>query len=140
MTKTEAIYEADTIAKLVERGAAHAPALAAPGRKALSYEALRALMERAARTLNAIGIGTGDRVAIVLPNGPEMAGAFLSVAGAATAAPLNPGYRQSEFDFYLSDLNAKALVIFAGMDSPAREVASARGIPIIELEADPENP
>jgi acyl-CoA synthetase (AMP-forming)/AMP-acid ligase II len=140
MIKTEAIYEADTIAKLVERGAALDPALAAPGRKALRYEALRALMDRTARTLNAVGIGVGDRVAIVLPNGPEMASAFLSVANAATAAPLNPGYRETEFDFYLSDLNAKALVILDGMDSPAREVASARGIPIIELDADPEKP
>src|SRR5208282_3652301 len=131
------MYAADTIAKLVEFGGALAPALAAPGREALSYEALRALMERTARTLNAIGIGPGDRIAIVLPNGPEMASAFLALGSVATAAPLNPGYRQGEFDFYLSDLNAKALVILAGMDSPARAIASTRGIPIIELEAHP---
>src|SRR5579871_1719396 len=124
MIKTDAMYEADTIAKLAERGAAHDPALAAPGRKPLNYEALRALMARTASALNAMGIGVGDRVAIVLPNSPEMASAFLSVASAATAAPLNPGYRESEFDFYLSDLNAKALVILEGLDSPARAVAS----------------
>ncbi|MGO9452172.1 MAG: acyl--CoA ligase [Candidatus Binataceae bacterium] len=134
------MYEADTIPKLVEYGDAPAPALAAPGRKALSYEALRVLMERTARTLNAIGIGLGDRIAIVLPNGPEMASAFLTIGTVATAAPLNPGYRQGEFDFYLSDLNAKALMILAGMDSPARTVASARRVPIIELEADPAKP
>jgi oxalate---CoA ligase len=140
MIKTNTIYAADTIAKLAERGAALDPALAAPGRKALNYDGLRALMARTARALNAMGIGVGDRVAIVSPNGPEMASAFLSIASAATAAPLNPGYRQSEFDFYLADLNAKALVILEGMDSPARAVASARGIPIIELEVDRENP
>lgn len=134
------MYAADTIAKLVECGDALDPALGAPGREALSYEALRALRERTARTLNAIGIGLGDRVAIVLPNGPEMASAFLTVGSVATAAPLNPGYRQGEFDFYLSDLNAKALVILEGMDSPARAVAGARGIPIIELEVDPVKP
>ena len=37
--------------------------------------------------------------------------AFLSVASAATSAPLNPAYRASEFDFYLSDLDAKALLV-----------------------------
>src|SRR5262249_36229308 len=131
------MYEADTIARLVERCAADAPALAAPGRSALSYLALRALIERTTRSIRALGIGLGDRVAIVLPNGPEMASAFLTVGSIATAAPLNPGYRLGEFDFYLSDLNAKALLILAGMDSPAREVADARGIPIIELEVDP---
>lgn len=134
------MYEADTIPKLLERGAADDPALAAPGRDVLSYQALRALADHTARALNAIGIGLGDRVAIVLPNGPEMASVFLAIGSSATAAPLNPGYRETEFDFYLSDLDAKALVILDDMDSPARAVATARGIPIVELEADPARP
>jgi acyl-CoA synthetase (AMP-forming)/AMP-acid ligase II len=62
-----------------------------------------------------------------------MAAAFLAVACGATTAPLNPAYRGDEFDFYLSDLNAKALLIQQGMDSPARAVAAQRGIPVIEL-------
>ena len=57
--------------------------------------------------LAALGIGRGDRVAIVLPNGPEMATAFVSVAAGATTAPLNPAYRAEELDFYLSDLGAE---------------------------------
>ncbi|HUA36647.1 MAG TPA: acyl--CoA ligase [Candidatus Binataceae bacterium] len=134
------MYEADTIAKLLERGDAPSPALAAPGRKSLSYDGLRGLLERTRRDLNAIGVGHGDRVAIVLPNGPEMASAFLTIANAATAAPLNPGYKQSEFDFYISDLHAKALIILEGMDSPSRAVASVRGIPIIELLVDADKP
>jgi oxalate---CoA ligase len=134
------MYEADTIAKLMERGDAAAPALAAPGRGALSYAALRAFCARTADALNAMGIGIGDRVAIVLPNGPEMASAFLSVACAATAAPLNPTYRREEFDFYLSDLNAKALLIHEGLESPAREVAHARRIPIVDVVIDESKP
>ena len=80
-----------------------------------------------------MGIGRNDRVAIVLPNGPEMAAAFVAIACGATTAPLNPAYRAEEFDFYLSDLNAKALVILDGMESPARAVAAARNIPIVTL-------
>jgi len=74
-----------------------------------------------------------DRVAIVLPGGPELAVAFLAVASVATGAPLNPAYRADEFDFYLSDLNAKALLVHSGVDSPARIVAKANGVQIIEL-------
>lgn len=83
--------------------------------------------------LNQIGLGRNDRVALVLPNGPEMAVAFLSVTAAATCAPLNPAYRTSEFDFYLSDLKAKALLVQKGQDSPAVAAAHQRGIPVIQL-------
>ena len=70
---------------------------------------------------------------MVLPNGPEMAAAFLSVAAGASAAPLNPAYQAAEFEFYLSDLKAKALMIQTDMDSPARAAAKKLSIPIIEL-------
>src|SRR5271169_1332808 len=72
------VYEADTIPKLLQRGAAPDPALTAPGRRETSYRSLRDLIERTGRILNRFGISAADRVAIVLPNGPEMAGAFLA--------------------------------------------------------------
>ena len=93
--------------------------------KPLTYGALRALIDRARASLNGLGIGRGDRVAIVLPNGPEMATAFLSVASAATSAPLNPAYRQEDFEFYMEDIKAKALVVEAGSASPALRAAAA---------------
>ena len=67
-----------------------------------------------------------------------MALAFLTVSTAATCIPLNPAYRADEFDFYLTNLPAKALMIQADMDSPARDVAKMRGIPLIELAPVPE--
>ena len=134
-------YPANTVSALLARGADTAHAIGAPGaseregRPWLTHASLRALAGRTVADLNAMGIGRNDRVAMVLPNGPEMAAGFLAIACGATTAPLNPAYKADEFDFYLSDLNAKALVIAAGMDSPARAVAAARGIPIIELVA-----
>ena len=122
-----------TIFELLKRGEDHASALGAPGREPLSFWDLRRHVETIGATLNTAGIGREDPVAIVLPNGPEMATAFLSVAACATAAPLNPDYRAAEFDFYLGDLEAKALVLQAGSDSPARAVAAERGIPVIDL-------
>jgi acyl-CoA synthetase (AMP-forming)/AMP-acid ligase II/acyl carrier protein len=108
-------------------------AIAAPGRAPLTYSGLRLQIEEAVAKLNTMGLGRDDRVALVLPQGPEMAMAFLVVAAGATCAPLNPAYRANEFDFFLADLHAQALIIQSGMDSPARPIARARGLPIIEL-------
>ena len=81
-------YLADTVAVLLARGADDAPAIGAPGRKTLTHRGLRALAGRTRESLNAMGIGRNDRVAMVLPNGPEMASAFVAVAtGATTAQP-----------------------------------------------------
>ena len=127
------IYRANTIAKLIEEGRDNAPAIGAPERAALTHQGLRQLAQRTISDLNRMGIGRNDRVAIVLPNGPEMAAAFIAIACGATTAPLNPAYRAEEFDFYLSDLGAKALVVQEGLDGPARAVAAARKIPLLLL-------
>ena len=129
--------DAETIYQLLKARAeksAQAISVMAPGRRPLTYGGLLRQAEYAVQALRACGINRNDRVAMVLPNGPEMAVSFLAVAAGATCAPLNPAYRIEEFDFYLSDLNARALIIASGMNSPAREIARNRNIPIIELE------
>lgn len=100
----------------------------------MSYAALAELAASCRAQLAAEAIGPGDRVAIVLPNGPEMAAVFIAVAASAATCPLNPAYREEEFAFYLDDLGAKALILPAGSDSPAGKVAAARGLKILELE------
>lgn len=125
-----------SVHRIIAQRAAQTPeaqAIAAPGRGPLSYGALWAHVEETAGVLRTSGLGRGDAVAIVLPNGPEMVAAFLAVASCATSAPLNPTYSEREFDFYLSDLDAKALLVQAGDDSPALEVARTRGIPVLRL-------
>lgn len=122
-----------TIHELLTIGQDDDIAIAAPGRKPLTYKALRQHVTNTIATLNTLGIGRNDRLAIVLPNGPEMASAFVSIAAGATTAPLNPGYRQEEFEFYLDDLNAKALVVEQGSDSPAVAAAKKLGLPLLEL-------
>jgi acyl-CoA synthetase (AMP-forming)/AMP-acid ligase II len=123
-----------TITQLLDTGEAGRPAIrATEGRAPLTYAGLRALAERTVGTLNGLGIGRGDRVAIVLPNGPEMATVFVAVACAATTAPLNPAYRQDEFEFYIDDLKAKALLVAKGVETPARAAAAKLGVPVIEV-------
>lgn len=108
-----------TIPALLRAGGGPSRALLAPGCSPLSYHALRAEVGRLARDMRAAGIGPHDRVAIVLPNGPEMAIAFLAVTSCAVAAPLNPAYRAPEFAFYLNDLQAKAIITLRGQGSAA---------------------
>ena len=125
-----------TVHELLKAGADHAVALAAPDRPPLDYRALRALAAATTTSLNAAGIGRNDRVAIVLPNGPEMAACFVACASAVASAPLNPAYRLDEFEFYLDDLQAKALIVEKGSTSPAVSAAAKLGVPVIELEVD----
>ncbi len=125
---------------LLNHGDDDAPAIGAPGRPALTFRALRQMAVELAAGFNSVGLARNDRVAIVLPNGPEMAAAFVTVAATATTAPLNPGYKKDEFDFYLDDLKPKALIVEAGSNSPAVEVANATGIDIFELSAAADGP
>ena len=129
-----------TIAALLDAGSADAPSILAPGRSPLSYGALRALAGRTGSALDELGMGRGDRVAIVLPNGPEMAAAFVAIGCHATTAPLNPAYRTEEFAFYLSDLQARALVVEQGSGSESVTAARKLGIRVVELVADPAQP
>ncbi len=125
--------EISTIIELLALGRDDAVAIGAPGRPPLTYQGLRDHAQRTVATLNQLGIGRNDRVAIVLPNGPEMATAFVAIAAGATTAPLNPGYRKAEFEFYLNDLGAKALVVEQGSHSPALAVAAELKIPVLEI-------
>ena len=129
-----------TITELLSIGEAQQTAIAAPGRTPMTFAQLREQVAATIVALNEAGIGRCDRVAIVLPNGPEMASAFVCVAAGAVAAPLNPAYRVEEFEFYLTDLNAKALIIAGGDDTPARAVAIRLNVPVIELHADASGP
>ncbi len=122
-----------TLLDLLAAGAADHPALEAPERPALSYGALRANVIALATQLQALGLGRGDRIAIAMGNGPDMAIAFLAAATAATAAPLNPKYRQEEFAFYYADTQARALIVAPGSLEEAR-AALMPGMLLIEAE------
>jgi oxalate---CoA ligase len=107
--------------------------LFAPHKGAINYSQLWQSVHQAFIFLRSAEIHRGDRVALVVPNGPEAATAFLAIASAAICAPLNPDYQSAEFEYYLLDLQAKALVVLAEIPSAAREVADRLGIQIFEL-------
>jgi len=118
--------------------APNAVAILAPGRKCLTYGGLSRHINRTATALAEYGLGCNDCIAAAVPDGPEMACAFLAFSACATFAPLNPACTATDFEFYLDDLSAKALVLPERTESPARAVARSRGIPVLELISRPE--
>jgi acyl-CoA synthetase (AMP-forming)/AMP-acid ligase II len=110
-----------------------APAIISPERKRLTYSQLLEQIDKTVEALNSFGVGRNDRIALALPNSPETAVAFLAVACGATCAPLNPAYRENEFDFYLSDLKAKAVIAPVGENGPIIDTAQKRGVAVVEL-------
>lgn len=133
-----------TISSLIESNLAEHGAhvaIEAPDRVGLTYSGLFSQFEATLRELRQLGIDRTDKVAVVLPNGPEMATSFLAVGACCICAPLNPTYKKGEFEFYLEDLSAKAIIIHSeDKDTPAREAARAKGVPVIELVVSPTDP
>lgn len=110
----------------------------APGRLPLTYSRLLLQLETIRESLNAFGFGRNDRIITVLDNGPEMAVAFMGLASCVTAVPLNPAYRPDELRFYLSRLNAKALVVGAQDQTDVKELGHQLRLRIIELVPQPD--
>ncbi len=101
-----------------------------------SHGALRTQVASLAAELAALGIGRGDRVAIVLPNGPEIVATFLAVVhGGAVAAPLNPAYKADEYTFFFGDIQPRVLIVPVGEGAAARATVP-EGCRIIEVTVD----
>lgn len=84
----------DSIHSLLEAAArSHSadPAILGLEREPLSHQGQLAHIEAVAAALSDYGAGREDCIAIVLPNGPEMATCTLAVASFCCCAPLNPG-------------------------------------------------
>jgi acyl-CoA synthetase (AMP-forming)/AMP-acid ligase II/acyl carrier protein/NRPS condensation-like uncharacterized protein len=124
------------ILNLIESQTSRSPedyALLPTDSPALTYAGLRTRIVRAALALNALGVKADDCIALVLPNGSEMATTFLAVASCAACAPLNHAYTKEEFAFFFSDLKPAALIVSPPLDSPAVEVAKTQQIPVLNL-------
>jgi len=72
-----------------------------------------------------LGITPGSAVSIALPNSYPFIVAFLAASWQrAIAAPLNPAYKQSEFEFYIDDLKSSLVLVPEGQVSgPAVKAA-----------------
>lgn len=102
------------------------------GRK-ITYGRLCERVHQVVASLNSVGYGRNDRIAISMSNGPEMAVAMVSLVSGFTVIPLNPQYTEAELEPIVKDLGLKALVTEKGPDSPSKRVARGHGIEVIEI-------
>ncbi len=98
----------------------------------LSHARLAAEAERLGARMAELGVGRGDRVAMLVASGPEPVQLLLAAALiGATAAPLNPAYTEPELRFYLDDLRPALLLVPAGEGAAAR--AAAGGVSVADM-------
>ena len=76
----------------------------------MTYEGLQERAKNAAGAMQALGIGKGDHVAILMPNGEDWLSLFYgaALAGAVTV-PVNTRFKAPEIAFCLKQANCKAL-------------------------------
>jgi acyl-CoA synthetase (AMP-forming)/AMP-acid ligase II/acyl carrier protein len=115
------------------RTASDRDAISAPGPAPVTYGMLLACAKHTVRALRSAGIDRSDRVAVVLPDGPEAAAAIISVAAGAVCAPLNPGFTADEAQRYFVELKVSALLTRSDIGSASRTAALALGIPVLDL-------
>jgi malonyl-CoA/methylmalonyl-CoA synthetase len=100
----------------------------------LTYGALHAAVEEAARGLAAQGLRPGDRVAFFLGNRPELVVAHLAVLRlGAVAVPINLAYRRREIAHILGDAEPRLLVTEAAERERLAELAPAERASVEEV-------
>ncbi len=113
------------------------PALVVPeDGQVLTHLELAERVESLAGRLAAAGVGRGDRVAMTLPNGPDMVQILLAIAAlGAAAAPLNPTYTRTEFTFYLSDIEPRVFLMPASRPQAAASAAEDCSVTVMIAQA-----
>ena len=105
-----------TLANSIQSG--QATAIIIPGKSdvvTISYEQLNAQVTSFQKQLASLGIRPQAAVSIALPNSLEFIVAFLAASWQrAIAAPLNPAYKQDEFEFYIDDLQSAVVLVPKG--------------------------
>lgn len=78
----------------------------------ITYGELRTLTLETAEKLNALNLGAGDRVAILLHDSPEFIASFVAVVSlGAIAVPINMALRKSEQIIILKDCGAAVAIV-----------------------------
>ena len=108
-------------------------AIESPGYIPLTYRDLCMQIYSVVRALNSQGFHRNDRIAIIMPAGPEVAVCIVSVMAGFTAVPLNPQNKEREYKDIFLQLGIKAIIIQKDRHTDAVTVACSLNIPVIEL-------
>lgn len=98
---------------------------------AITYRELEEYANKVANGLKSLGIGRGDRVAIMLPNIPEFVYSFFGIQKlAAVAVPFNTMYKGREITHILNDCGARAIITLTNFANLINEIKS--DVPTLE--------
>lgn len=104
--------------KTAIKGSRDATAVIIPSKPApltVTYSGINAEIAKFQAKLADLGIKTGAPVSIALVNSYEFIVSFLATSWQrAIAAPLNPGYKQDEFEFYIDDVKSALVLVPKG--------------------------
>ncbi|KAM0715360.1 hypothetical protein Q7P37_008858 [Cladosporium fusiforme] len=111
-----------------------------PSPLSISYFQLRKDVASFQQKLANLGISPQTAVSIAIPNSYPFVVAFLAASWQrAIAAPLNPAYKQSEFEFYIDDLSSALVLVPQGKaDGPAVKAAQKYNAAVAECYLDPQ--
>jgi len=91
----------------------------------ISYGRLDRLSTALANSLTGLGVKAGDRVALLLPNCPQIILALLGIWKAgATVVPLNPLYTAHELEHALVESGAETVIVLTPFYSKIKDVQS----------------
>jgi acyl-CoA synthetase (AMP-forming)/AMP-acid ligase II len=106
-------------------GAVDEPAQPAPSQGALTYAQVGALARRQAARLDELGIGVGDRVAIVSHNSSRLLTSFFGVAGSGRVlVPVNFRLRPDEVRYIVEHSGARMLLVDPELDAELSSVTA----------------
>lgn len=107
-------YPEETLVDVLHRSAVEQPlqpALYFKG-EALSYVEMERQSDALAGALLLLGIGKGDRVALIMPNSPQLLISEFGVWKAgAIAVPMNPLYTVNELEHALNECGAETVIV-----------------------------
>jgi long-chain acyl-CoA synthetase len=84
--------------------------------QAMTFADFDRTSNRLANGLAALGLGSGDRLALYLPNCPQYELAFYAASKlGAISCPMNPSYREREITYQVNDCGAKVMVTHASL-------------------------
>ena len=109
----------------------------------VTYGQLRRRVAEARGALNALGVGPGDRVALVAGNEPGFVVAYLAVLGlGAVAVPLNPASPAPELERELAAVEPEQVLAGQGCEGVvpnARPIAGLTGAPVPAVDPGPDD-
>lgn len=131
----------DTLASIFSHSSLSPSVIIPNGGPTLSYPGLHGHVKIFQyQLMESFDLKPQDVISIVLPNSLEFAVSFLAITLLRNvAAPLNPGYVESEFKFYFEDSKCKLVILPTGwvqQNKPAVKAAKYFNIKILEMNWD----